>query len=306
MLEEKEIDTDTFFVSTNNIEIVNKSDSAVPPVSRTAWYTLSSRAEDAKKKQSICNDIYAEQLMSSEANDVFDNFKKLGDHNAINVVRHRIIDDQLKEIIMNTNKNVRIFLLGAGFDTRSFRIMGGRWVEFDDPAVINHKNNRMPVSHCLNNLVRIPIVWGVEELTDKMNKFLEMSPANKDEKVVIIYEGVFMYLQENQIVSILYELQTIFSEHVLICDLLSKYVFDWYSQKVHTVINNSCNATFHCFDDPWITIQSTGYELVKNISCVEVASELGAVWQPRFLFRGFLFTWLRKGYGVWIWNYKKT
>lgn len=277
-------------------------DVEVPPVSKTAWYTLASRNEDATKKNSICNDQYAKDLMSEEAKEVFKAFVHLKEQNAMNVVRHRIIDDEIQEILNQNEGNVRIFLLGAGFDTRAFRLCGGRWVEFDDPAVIEYKNDKLPAYNCSNKLSRITIDWTFDDVILKLNKFLTLNPCYPNEKTIVVYEGVFMYLHREHIMNVLTELKQVFPTHILICDLLSKYVFDWYSQNIHRVIKETCKAEFHCYTDPWNTMLDQGYELVKNISCIERASELHAIWHPRFLFRGFLFTGLRKGYGVWIWK----
>lgn len=278
--------------------------SEIPPVSKTAWYTLGIRAEDAQKKPSICNDVYAVDLMNHEAAKVTQAFSTLGRQNAINVVRHRIIDDELRRLLDQNNNKLRIFLLGAGFDTRAYRIKGGSWVEFDDPNVIKYKQERLPTSTCPNNLDRVAIEWGIESLRHKLGKYLSFKPILTDEKVVIVYEGVFMYLPEAQINNVLDDLKVTFSQHILICDLLSKYVFDWYSQRIHKVIKKNCDgAHFKCYSDPWTTMQTSRYQCVKYISCTERASELRTIWLPRFILRGPLFTSLRKGYAVWVWHY---
>jgi O-methyltransferase involved in polyketide biosynthesis len=50
-------------------------------------------------------------------------------------MRHRIIDEALRDRFRQ-RADQRVLLLGAGFDTRAFRLTGGRRLELDQPAVL--------------------------------------------------------------------------------------------------------------------------------------------------------------------------
>jgi O-methyltransferase involved in polyketide biosynthesis len=43
-----------------------------------------------------------------------------------------IIDDLLREELV-ANPNLTVVIIGAGFDTRAFRLQGGTWIELDEP-----------------------------------------------------------------------------------------------------------------------------------------------------------------------------
>ena len=111
---------------------------ALNPVSKTAYYCCGLRAADAARENPICGDTFAHLFMNAEAESVFARFKRFEHANAENVARFRIIDDMLRERL-RSRADLSIVLIGAGFDARAFRLAGGRWVEFDEPAVIAAK-----------------------------------------------------------------------------------------------------------------------------------------------------------------------
>jgi O-methyltransferase involved in polyketide biosynthesis len=54
------------------------------------------------------------------------------------VQRHQIIDELLQEQLQK-NERQKIFIIGAGFDSRAYRLKGGEWVELDEPEIIIEK-----------------------------------------------------------------------------------------------------------------------------------------------------------------------
>src|SRR6476659_5669333 len=101
------------------------------PVSRTAFYCTGVRALDARRPQPACGDQYAGRFMDEDAWRAFEPFRHFTGPNASNATRHRIIDDLLRERL-SADRERRIILIGAGFDSRAFRLSGGRWLEVDE------------------------------------------------------------------------------------------------------------------------------------------------------------------------------
>ena len=93
------------------------------PISKTAYYTLSVRAWDASRPDPVCNDTYAKNFMNPEAQKVWDLFKDQIRPNASNASRHAIIDQYLQDELNNA-PNSLVIIIGAGFDTRAFRLRG--------------------------------------------------------------------------------------------------------------------------------------------------------------------------------------
>ena len=137
------------------------------PISNTAYYCCGVRMEDSGRNHSVCNDNYAERFMDDRGRQIFEPFKSEKMPNLPNITRCRLIDDYLSAELSRNNQ-LNIFTIGAGFDTRPYRLAGGNWIEIDEPQIISYKNERLPVEECPNPLRRISIDFGNESLADKL------------------------------------------------------------------------------------------------------------------------------------------
>src|SRR5262245_51752481 len=115
------------------------------PVSKTAFYCCGVRMQDAERPNPVCGDVHARTFMNDEGLRMFEAFKNETNPNASNVARHRIIDDLLRRAIL-ASPNLQVVIIGAGFDSRAYRIRGGTWIELDEPQVIQYKDERLAAS----------------------------------------------------------------------------------------------------------------------------------------------------------------
>jgi O-methyltransferase involved in polyketide biosynthesis len=111
------------------------------PVSRTAFYCTGIRMLDAERPDPVVGDTYARHFMTDDALRMLELFKDEHRPNRSNVVHHRIIDDQIRSRLA-ADPDRLVVLVGAGFDGRAYRLTGGRWVEVDEPAIIEFKEER--------------------------------------------------------------------------------------------------------------------------------------------------------------------
>jgi methyltransferase (TIGR00027 family) len=253
--------------------------------------------EDAKRRRSICKDDYAERFMDERGKNIFNAFKSEKMPNISNIIRHRIIDDYLKDELKK-KKDLSIITIGSGFDTRPYRLDGGTWIEIDEPQIIGHKNDRLPLEGCPNTLKRISIDFANETLESKLEM---ISRANQ---TVFVIEGVFMYLEVETIKNMLSAIQTISSNHILLCDLMTKRFFEKYAKKVYLkLVKASDKITARPDHLDAIFIQH-GYEVVEHTPIYIKAGELGILWDeaniPKFINSLFLNTFAKdlKGYEV--------
>jgi len=140
------------------------------PISQTAFYCCGLRMLDAEREKPVCGDVYAKLFMNEDGLRILEKFKDETGPNSSNVARHRIIDDLLRQELA-AHPDVRVVIIGAGFDSRAFRLKGGTWVEFDEPQVIAYKNERLPVSDSENELHRVAIDFSTDSLEDKLSLF---------------------------------------------------------------------------------------------------------------------------------------
>jgi methyltransferase (TIGR00027 family) len=224
------------------------------PVSTTAFYCCGIRMMDAQRRRPVCNDIYAEKFMDERGMAILRQFSGERAPNIGNVARHRFIDDWLRWKIA-ANPRQRVVLIGAGFDSRAFRLEGGRWAEFDEPALIEYKDTRLPVQQCRNDLQRIAIDFAADSLAEKL------APFTGDSAVIFIIEGVTMYLPESALQATLQTLKQLFPRHEIIADLMTRRFIDTIGRSTKHIIT-SMGAHLIPPDNPALPFQQAGYRQV--------------------------------------------
>ena len=263
------------------------------PISKTAFYCCGVRMQDAERSNPVCGDIYAKAFMNEEGLRILEAFKEETGPNASNVARHRIIDDFLRQELL-ADPGLCIVIIGAGFDSRGFRLKGGTWMELDEPQVVAYKNERLPASNCENELQRIPIDFSTDSLEEKLSSFSSRSPV-----VVVVIEGVFMYLEEEAIGQLLQILRRLFPRHKLICDLMNREFFEENGRTLHEKITGMGTSFKFTADNPEEVILENGYRRTGRVSIVEKALVFESPNIPKDILETILPT-LPSGYAIYV------
>ncbi|WP_204803836.1 class I SAM-dependent methyltransferase [Mycobacterium riyadhense] len=272
-----------------SIETANRP--GLTPVSRTAFYCCGMRAVDARSARSICADIYADDLLTDEGRAIFAMFHGSARQNVSTVVRSRIFQDEIAAHL-KADPDLQIVNIGAGFDSRAFRIAGGRWFEIDEPAIIEHKNARLPERDCPNPLQRIAVEFDNDELVTALRV------CDPGANTLIVMEGVSMYLKRVQVIELLQALREALPTHTLICDLMNRTFFEKHMGKAYEAIT-ALGSEFKLREpQPEYLFLGNGYQHNGDpISIVGRARDFGVLWVPGLLFRTILKS-VRDGYCV--------
>ena len=265
-------------------------------VAQTAYYCCGVRAKDAASASPICNDQLAQRFMTDEGRAAFERFSGLTTPNASNATRARIIDDLLRERI-KADPRQKIVLVGAGFDTRAYRLEGGDWTELDQGELLARKTVLLPIAECPAPLTRIAIDFTKESLADKL------APMAGTANVIVVVEGVLMYLTEEQKRSLFSTLRQTFPGVTLICDLMNRTFAEKYAMAFRQVLRTLGTDFTPQKADPGRTIEEEGFAEVRRISIVGRARELGVIRIPGLLFHTLL-RGLRDGYGIHVFRAK--
>ena len=241
------------------------------PISKTAFYCCGVRMDDAERRPSICNDVYAKSFMNEAALEFYrqfdeDRFPALG-----NAVRCRIIDDWLRDAIAR-DASTQILHVGAGFDTRPYRLRGGRWAEIDEPQIIDYKNGKLPISDSPNPLTRIAIDFAAEPLAAKLAQVPNAGP------IVVVMEGVFMYLAESAIASTLRQVRERFPRHTLICDLMNRVFFERFAGSVHAKLVAAGASFSERPERPEALFVQSGYVETWRVPVIRRVVEMEVMW----------------------------
>jgi methyltransferase (TIGR00027 family) len=259
-----------------------------------AFYCCGSRAEDARSARPLCVDIYAEDFMTGEGWAILSRFKGHGDARtkAVNVVRSRIFQDEIARRL-KADTDLQIVNIGAGFDSRPYRLAGGRWFDIDEPALIAHKNACVPAEACGNPLRRIPADFAKGELPAALRQ------CDPGANTLVVIEGVLMYLDKVRVKELIQQLQDAFPAHTLMCELLDKTFVNRYMTKSTREQTEALGSPFTLLEDrPEQLFLGRGYKRCgEPISVVGRTRDFKAITIPGFLFRTVLRS-MRDGYGV--------
>ena len=241
------------------------------PISNTAYYCCGVRMLDAAHPRSLCNDHFAKRFLDARGMQIFEPFRSEKMPNISNTVRCYIIDEAIRSQLV-AHPNSLIISIGAGFDSRPYRIAGGEWVEIDEPQLIEYKNEKLPIAGCPNSLTRISIDFANETLIEKLAAY------RTQQNIILAIEGVFMYLENGAIESTIKQLQTLFPKHILLCDLMTKKMFDQFAQSVHNKLV-AVGARFTARpENPAAMFTQRGYVERSCTSMFKRAAELGVLW----------------------------
>jgi methyltransferase (TIGR00027 family) len=261
------------------------------PVSRTAYYCCAVRALDAASATPVCGDQYAVRFMTQDAWALFEPFRALAAPNASNVTRARMIDDLLRATL-GSRPDAGVVTIGAGFDTRPFRLTGGRWVELDEPALIALKETALPADSAPNPLTRVAIEFDREPLEAALAPFRHLSSP------VVVLEGVLTYLSAAEARASLHAIRTSFTNPTLICDLRTPAFSRRYAGKIGKLLADLGAPYGRLGDAEEVSlVEAEGFRLTHQQSVIGRAAELKLLRIPRWLLST-LFRTLRDGYTI--------
>jgi methyltransferase (TIGR00027 family) len=263
------------------------------PIARTAFYCCVIRADDALTARPVCGDRFAARFLDDTVRRDIEPLLRFGPPAKSNVARHRLIDDLVRDHLLR-DRNSRVILVGAGFDTRGFRLEGGRYFEIDDPQLLAYKEARLPAHEAPNPITRVPVVFA----TTPPEEFLRTVAG--DDQALVILEGVSMYLSDDTLGAFAAALARALPRATLVCDLMSPQFAQTHSRKLRAALA-AMGAEFgaRTAAHPSEPLIRAGYRPRHRYSIVERARQAGTLTVPRWLLNTFLRS-LRDGYQVWV------
>ena len=262
------------------------------PVSRTAYYCAGTRMLDATRPDSLLNDRYAERFMGDEGKAVFEGFSHLSVPIGAHQVRCYLIDELVRARLVE-QPNRLVVLIGAGFDSRAFRLTGGRWIEIDDRGVIERKEAIAPSGDCPNHLERIAIDFERDSLAEKLAPFATERPT------VVICEGITMYLEPPEVEALAAAVKASFPRHWLIADLMTKAFAARFAQKMSQALATVGTGFRGLEDKPLERFQRLGYRQSYSQSLLARSIAMRRVPIPSIVGRLlWMFPLMRDGYRV--------
>lgn len=257
----------------------------------TAFYCCALRVEDASSATPVCGDTLAARFVDDLVRSRMAPLVRLRGPSASNVARHRLIDDLLRRAL-GEDASRRIFVLGAGFDTRAFRLTGGRWWEFDDAALIALKEARLPERSAPNPLTRRAIDFRRDPLAD------HLGPLAGGDEAIVVLEGVSMYLLPDVLTRLASTVRAFLPRARFVADLMTPAFRRWFSRGLRRELVRLGAELAETDQHPREAFESAGYRAAGTVSIVGRALEAGTLRLPAWIFNTVLRE-LRDGYAVW-------
>lgn len=236
-------------------------------VSETLLITLYIRAKDAMSNSPIINDKMSIEIMNQIEYD-FEKFKKGKASYFGTLARIKAMDREAKKFI-EKHPECNIISIGCGLDTRFERIDNGKitWYNLDFPEVMEKRRLLFKENSRVINIEKSALdpSW-TKEVKDN------------NQPILILSEGVLMYLDEEEIGKLLNILTSSFNGFEVHFDLCHKNLVNK-GKKHDTVKHTNAEFKFGVTDGREICKINDKLELVGIINFTEEMSKfkLGAI-----------------------------
>ena len=193
-------------------------------ISDTALWVAAYRAEESERPDALFSDPYARPLAGPRAFQLLDQMPKGRKMSWPLVARTVMFDDRIREQIA-AGADV-VLNLAAGLDARPYRMAlpsGLQWIEVDLPPMIEYKSAALAAETPVCRLERIAL-----DLSDPgLRRDLFAQVARRGERIVVLSEGLLIYLQEPQVAELASELAAHPQVRSWIVDLASPGLLAW-------------------------------------------------------------------------------
>jgi methyltransferase (TIGR00027 family) len=189
-------------------------------VSETALITLKSRAVETERKSPIIHDPQSLMLLDKlNSLELSDGQKRILERNppkalsSYVALRARKFDAYASAFIKD-NPSGLVISLGAGFDTRYWRISAGagKYFEVDLPEVVSVKKD------ILGDGLEYELI-GCSVLE---NEWMEQLAAKQKENILFLAEGLLMYLPEKEVIRLFQQLASSFTNSQIVFEVVNR------------------------------------------------------------------------------------
>lgn len=200
----------------------------VTNVSDTAILTATYRAMETNRKDALFHDPYAELLTGDRGKKIVESLEP-GKSGAWATATRTVAFD---EMIMRAVKEgaTTVINLAAGLDTRPYRLPLSpslRWIEVDLPDIMAYKTKMLADKKAKCSLERISM-----DLADHLSRKKLFDRIDQEGgKVLVVAEGLLMYLKKDDVISLAEDLHREEHFHWWIADVITP--------RLHEAMKNS-------------------------------------------------------------------
>lgn len=204
---------------------MKKNEYLISHVSETALWVAVYRAIETRRRDAIFRDPYAESLAGEKGKRIVDKMKGIKNSAWSVIVRTFVMDEFIMKTINEDNADT-VINLAAGLDSRPYRLELHpelNWIEVDLPEIIDYKEKILAGIKPNCSLERVKL-----DLRDRISRLRLLERiAHDSQRVLIITEGLLVYLSDQDVSSLASDLHSQPNFKWWIMDILSPVLLDW-------------------------------------------------------------------------------
>jgi O-methyltransferase involved in polyketide biosynthesis len=226
-----------------------------------AGQTLYARAKETRKKNAKINDEIAEELVKNLDYD----FSKADKDKAMNygVVARTIVLDRMVEQYLEKNTNTIVINIACGLDTRCYRMKGKylHWYNIDLPETMKIRRQFLPETGPIYQIAKSAMD---DSYVDDVDYHCE--------NVLVIIEGLTMYLCEKDIRKMFFIIEKSFQEVTVMVETMSPFVVNHVKEK--SIEGSNAKFTWGVKNGTELQRIVPGFSVQQEVSLVEGMKKL--------------------------------
>lgn len=241
-------------------------------VSDTALWVAHYRAEETDRADALFHDPLARLLSGERGRVIAAEMEEAGRYTRWTVVIRTVIIDRFIEQLLASKKIDLVINLGAGLDTRPYRMKlpaDLEWIEVDHEKMLDYKNDALQAETPVCKLTRIGLDLANDQKRQKF--FSEFSGR----RVLVITEGVIPYLTLDEATRLARDLHATKSFLYWIAEYISPEVYPQIQKRLKKG-GKMRNAPFLFSPGDWIGFfETNGWTPQQMAYTGEVSDQLG-------------------------------
>lgn len=221
----------------------SQADRPFKNISDTARFVALLRAMESERPDAHFHDPFARRFAGAQSHALLRFLRKNRRFDARHMaVRTQVIDETITQLVAENGVDT-VLNLAAGLDTRPYRMnlpASLRWIEVDLPGLLTEKSQVLKEENPRCQLEVIPM-----NLTDRTARRELFTRINEGSgKVLILTEGLLMYLREEEVKSLASDLKAQSHFAYWIMDLLSPDEVRWIVKKYGDLFSKANTGVF--------------------------------------------------------------
>ncbi len=174
------------------------------------------------------------------------------------VIARTIVLDKMVEEYLDKHKNTIVINIACGLDTRCYRMKGKyiRWYNLDLPETINIRKQFLPETGPIYQIAK-----------SAMDETYTNTIHNEGEDVLVIIEGLTMYLTEIDIKKIFSIIEHAFSNVTIMVEVMSPFMVKHIKEK--SIEGSRAQFTWGIKNGKELEKLTPSFSFLKEVSLVE-------------------------------------